>query len=158
MFTIADIYNIAIQVEKNGEKEYKKAALKTSLPKLKEVYTWMAKQEGLHANWFTRLMREKPDQSKSQQELNEMGREMLQTIIRESHFPVEEKELEEITDPVDAINFAILQEKETITLYQFLSSLVEDDDVKADLQEIVAEEEGHITILKQMRCDLGEDQ
>ncbi|MBM9519282.1 ferritin family protein [Desulforhopalus vacuolatus] len=158
MFTIADIYNIAIQVEKNGEKEYEKAAIKTSLPKLRELYTWMAQQEGLHANWFAQLMLEKPEQSKSQQELNTMGREMLQKIIRESHFPVEEKELEEITDPLDAVNFAILQEKETITLYQFIFSLVEDREVKTDLQKIVAEEEGHITILEKMRRDLGGDQ
>ncbi|MCK9174897.1 MAG: ferritin family protein [Desulforhopalus sp.] len=155
MFTIADIYNIAIQIEKNGEREYKKAALKSSLPELRELYTWMAEQEGLHADWFARIMLEKPEQSKSQQELNKMGREMLQKIIRESHFPVEEKELEEITDPIDAVNFAILQEKETIDLYQFISSLVEDNDVKADLQKIVIEEEGHITILDKMRHDIG---
>ncbi len=154
MFTIADIYNIAIQIERNGEREYKKAAEKTDDPELSRLYSWMSTEEKAHAEWFARMLREKPVESSSRRELDEMGREMLQKIISDSSFPVDEKELQEITDPLEAVDFARFQEQETIDLYEFLSSLIEDEEVRADLRLIIEEEQEHIRTLSRMRAGI----
>jgi rubrerythrin len=52
MFTIADIRHIAIQIEKNGEETYRKAASEATDPDIGQILGKMADDEKRHAQWF----------------------------------------------------------------------------------------------------------
>ncbi len=52
MFTIADIRNIAIQIELNGEKTYRKASEECTDPTMAKIFVKMAEDEKRHAKWF----------------------------------------------------------------------------------------------------------
>ena len=45
MFTVADIREIAVQIEKNGEAAYRAAAQLISDSAVSEIFTWMAEEE-----------------------------------------------------------------------------------------------------------------
>ena len=54
MFSAREIYHLAIQIEKNGEKFYRDALEKISNPFLKELIIWVADQELKHQRWFSK--------------------------------------------------------------------------------------------------------
>ncbi len=149
MFTIADIYNIAIQIERNGEAEYKQAALKTENSALKKLYLEMAEQEAEHAAWFTGLLENAPKKQIKEDDLGEFGAKMLQDIVKNAQFPVEGKGLDEIDDPREALQFSIALEEDTIAFYQFISDLLEDRKTQKELQQIIEEEKLHAQKLKE---------
>lgn len=148
MYTIADIYNMAIQIERNGEAEYKKAAEQTDSPEMKKLFTNLAKDEAEHAKWFTNLLKKTSSRNFNDTELNEISAKLLQDIIRDAKFPIEGKELDEIIDPAEALQFSIALEEDTIAFYQFLSDLVEDSDIRNDIQQIIEEEKTHAKKLR----------
>ncbi len=115
MYTIADIYNIAIQIERNGEAEYRQAAQQTTDAEMKKLYLDMARQEAEHAVWFTRLLEKTPDRQINEDELDELGAELLQNIIKEARFPIDGKGLDEIDNMQEALMFSIALEEDTIT-------------------------------------------
>ena len=94
MFTIGDIRNIAIQIEKNGEETYRKASKAAKDPKVAEVLAWMADEEKRHAKWFTNLRSNKP-LTPEQQEMEAVGRTLLQDMVKGNNFLIDENELTE---------------------------------------------------------------
>ncbi len=149
MFTIADIYTIAIQIERNGEQEYRQAAQQAEDMAMKKLYLEMAEQEAEHAAWFARLLKNAPQQNIEEEDLGEFGAKMLQDIVKNAQFPVEGKRLDEIENPQEAMQFSIALEEDTITFYQFISDLLEDKEAKKELQQIIAEERLHVEKLKE---------
>jgi len=55
LFTINEILDIAIRLEKNGEAVYRNAIDKISNPTLISLLEWMAAEESNHAKWFNDL-------------------------------------------------------------------------------------------------------
>ena len=93
MFTIGDIRNIAIQIERNGEKTYRTASKAVADPDIAEMLTWMANEEERHAKWFADLRSTKP-LTAEQLEMEAMGRTLLQDMIKGNSFLLDQKELE----------------------------------------------------------------
>ncbi len=60
MFTIGDIRNIAIQIERNGEETYREASKVAKDSDVVEMLVWMADEEQRHAKWFSDLRSAKP--------------------------------------------------------------------------------------------------
>ena len=55
MFSTAEIIDLAIRIEKNGEKTYRKAQEKVSDLSLASMLQWLADEEVEHAKWFVEL-------------------------------------------------------------------------------------------------------
>ena len=53
MFTLNEIYDLAIQIEKNGEDYYREAEKKVSETSLKDQFLRLADQEAKHKNQDT---------------------------------------------------------------------------------------------------------
>ena len=102
MFTIGDIRNIAVQIEENGEKTYRKAASLAATEQVAAIFEWMADEEQRHARWFARLRAKKVLTAK-QREIEDMGRMLLQDMIRGNTFLLDEKELKNAQDMQDAV-------------------------------------------------------
>ena len=76
MFTMDDIIDIAVKIEKNGEKVYHDALQKVSDPSLISLLQWLADEEVQHADWFFGL-KKKTLQISVSSEFEEMGKKIL---------------------------------------------------------------------------------
>ncbi|MDP3478343.1 MAG: ferritin family protein, partial [Desulfoprunum sp.] len=92
MFTMADIRDIAIQIERNGEESYRQAGQSVVDTKLAGIFRWLAEEERRHAEYFASLS---PDQplSPEQSEIEAMGRSLLQDMVRGKTFSLDQQSL-----------------------------------------------------------------
>jgi len=147
MFTIADIRNIAIQIEKNGEETYRNASKAAQNPEVAKALEWMAKEEGHHAKWFESITSDKP-LTAEQQELEAMGKTLLQDMMKGNNFLLDQKEIEGATDVEEVIAKSKTFEQETIIFYEFLIGFLDEEESIEQLKVIIQEEHNHIKKLK----------
>ena len=148
MFSIREIIDIAIKIEKNGESFYRDAMEKISNPELKPVLLFLADQEHEHAQWFEKL-KHKTKKTASEQRVAEISEAMLQSLIGDQKFSLDDAELSELDTVQSLLELAIEVEKDTIVFYQMLQAFIEDSDTLDGLNEIIAEENRHIELLKE---------
>jgi rubrerythrin len=150
MFSIREIIDIAIKIEKNGESFYRDAMEKISDPALKPVLLFLADQEHEHAQWFERL-KDKTKTAEGNQKVAEIGEAMLQNLIGDQTFSLDEANLSELDTVESLIELAIELEEDTILFYQMLQAFIEDSATLAGLNEIIAEENRHIEMLREYK-------
>ncbi|MGD9876096.1 ferritin-like domain-containing protein [Desulfococcus sp.] len=143
MFLINEILDMAIQFEKNGEKIYREAADKVSDPMLSALLAWMADEESHHATYFSRLKQKHPD-SGNHSFSRELSREMLDEILGDRGFSLEDVDFSNIADQNDMIRTFIEFEKDTILFYEMLTPFIEDPAAKRMLETIINEENRHV--------------
>ncbi len=156
MFTVGDIRNIAIQIEKNGEETYRNASKAANDPKVAEILAWMAEEEKQHANWFTNLRSSKPLTSE-QQEIEAVGRTLLQDMIKGNNFLIDENELQKAKSVKEVLAQARTFELDTILFYEFLIGFLDDEEVEQQLRDIIEEERNHIEQLQRLEEQQGCD-
>lgn len=146
MFSIREIIDIAIKIEKNGETYYREAVEKISNPSLKPVLLFLADQEHEHMEWFEKL-KAKMRTKEGNRKVAEISESMLQSLVGDQTFSLEDADLSEVDSVEKLIELAIELEKDTILFYQILQSFIEDSDTLKGLDEIIAEENRHIELL-----------
>ncbi|MCB2216054.1 ferritin family protein [Desulfofustis glycolicus] len=142
MFTIDDIREIAIQIEKNGEQAYRRAAAAADQPEIAALFTRMADDEREHAEWFSSI-RSNRHLSGDELELEQMGRRLLQEMVANQTFSLDQQELRQVRDVEDSLEQSRIFEEDTALFYEFLHSMIEDVEVKSHLEVIIAEERRH---------------
>ena len=147
MFTIKEIIDIAIKIEKNGEAVYRAAIEKISVPSLGPVLEWMADEEVDHAKWFSDL-KEKIE-THSDLFVQEIPRQMLKDIIGEQSFSLDEIDFSKIGRVEDLIDVFIEFEKDSILFYEMLESFIQSQETRSQLHQIIAEEKRHIEKLQE---------
>ncbi len=147
MFTVTDICNIAIQIEKNGEETYLNASKTADDDHISEILVWMAKEEAHHIKWFENF-RAEIEVSAEQQEIEEMGKSLLQDMVKGNGFLLEQSELENAENVASVISRSIELEQDTILFYEFLSGILEDKETIKQLEKIIEEERNHIKQLE----------
>ena len=153
MFTIADIRNIAIQIERNGEESYRKAAQSASDPELSAILARMADDEKRHAQWFEQI-NDNRNLSAEELEMEAVGRAILQEMVRDKTFSLDEGELGEVRSMQELLSTSRGFEKDTILFYEMLSGFIDDTETKRQLGKIIDEEKRHLEELEEM---LGSD-
>ena len=148
MFSIREIIDIAIKIEKNGENFYREAMEKISNPALKPVLLFLADQEHEHAQWFEKL-KDRTKTAAGEQKVAEIGEAMLQNLVGDQTFSLDDANLSELDSVKKLIEVAIELENDTIIFYQMFHSFIEDSDTLKGLDEIIAEESRHIEILRE---------
>lgn len=156
MFTIGDIRNIAIQIERNGEETYRRAAKAAKDPQVAEVLAWMAEEENRHATWFTKLKSSKP-LTAEQQEMESVGRSLLQEMVKGNTFLLDENELKNAKNVEEVIARSIVFELDTILFYEFLIGFLDDQETIEQLNRIIKEERNHIQQLEHLEAPASSD-
>lgn len=151
MFTVADIREIAIQIEKNGEDTYRKAAEIVKDSAVRDAFLWMANEEKRHAKFFSSFTSAEA-LTEEQRELEKMGRQLLQEMVADQTFSLEKEMLLNTSDFDEALAQAQMFESDTVTFYEFLINLVTDEEAKKQLEIIILEEKRHIEQLAEMRA------
>ncbi len=154
MFSVREILDLAIQVEKNGEQNYRDAMQKISNPSLRSMLEWLADQEGKHQSWFSER-KERLDTDGDDLEMEAMGSSILQGILGDQSFSLKEADLSKIDGVEALIQLAVEFEKDSILFYEMIGSFIEDTEISDKLNEIIAEENHHIELLEDFQDTEG---
>ena len=148
MFSIREIIDIAIKIEKNGENLYRGAIDRVSNKALKPVLLFLADQEHEHIKWFEKL-KARMKTADGNLKVVEISESMLQSLVGEQTFSLDDASLLELDSVESLIEMAVELEKDTIIFYQMLREFIEDSDTLKGLDEIIAEENRHIEVLRE---------
>ncbi len=149
MFTINDICNIAAQIERNGEEAYAKASRGISDPELSLLFQQMAEEEGKHATWFG-SQKMNTSISPEEKEIESMGRNLLQDMVKDQTFSLETMDLIKSEDSEVVLEQLIGFEHDTILFYEFLENIIDEEKTKKHLLAIIEEERTHIKFIEEM--------
>jgi len=86
MFSLAEVYELGIRIERNGEKFYRDALKQAWSKPLADMLNRLAEEEVKHVDFFVKRM----DGLKQKREnpfLDEMGTSMLKDILETRPFP-----------------------------------------------------------------------
>jgi len=152
MFSIREIVDMAIQLEKNAETFYREALARVSTPTLKPILVCLADEEREHAEWFERLKRVL-EEAKTGGEGGEISGAALRGLVGDQKFSLADVDLSKIESAEELIELAVEHEKDTILFYQMLQSFIESPKTTKELDEIIAQEDQHIKLLQE--CEIA---
>ena len=150
MFTIKEILDLAVRLERNGEAAYRNAATKMSNPALVNLLEWMANEEVRHAKWFTELKKNLKKTS-SNPVVEEMSRELFNQLLDQQNFSLNDVNFAQVEQINDLITIFIEFEKDTVLFYEMLQPFIEDKNTLQQLENIIAEENCHIRELRKLK-------
>ena len=146
LFQAADIVELAMQVEKSGETFYRAVAGKVQSTASRELFKYLAGQEVIHYQVFSKLSQTVQDNPFMTDEEWALYMDYLNGTVQSAFFEGPDKALalaETVTDERQAINMAIGFEKETLLFFYDLRDRIPDKD-RPFVEKIVDEEKSHI--------------
>jgi rubrerythrin len=147
MFTSSEIIDLAVRIETNGQKAYRKAQEQVTDPALASMLGWLADEEAEHEKWFPGL-KENLEITQEDPELEEMGKAVLQGVLGDHTFSIEEADFSRLEDLDSLLTLSVEFEKDTILFYEMLSAFVEDEPTLIHLNRIIEEENRHVRLLQ----------
>jgi rubrerythrin len=148
MFTLREIIDLAIRIEKNGENIYRKAQEEVSNPSLASMLQWLAEEEVEHEKWFARL-KETVGTTGEDPKLEEMGKAILQGVLGDQAFSIKDADFSKTEDISSLLELSVEFEKDTILFYQMLSAFIDDEETLKQLDIIIEEENRHVQVLEE---------
>ena len=149
MFTAQDILDIAIRLEKNGEKTYRDARQHTPDDELNALLDWIAQEEHDHARWFTEL-KNRLTQGEDHHLMAELSRALVEDVVKGQAFSLQEVDFEAIDTPDKMIRTFIGFEDDTIAFYEVLKTLIDDTAIADQLERIIDEEKKHMATFREL--------
>lgn len=150
MFTLRDVLDMAVQIERNGASVYREALARATDPELAEMLAWMADEEDRHARTFADMREQLPARGDNIL-LDELGKLMLEGIVGNRSFSLEDVDFSRIEAVNDLLSIMITFEQDTVAFYGLFRSFLADAGEQAYLDGVIADEEAHIRKLKQCR-------
>lgn len=153
MFTMDDLFEIAIKMEKNGEAVYMDAIEKVTDTELAVTLAWMAEEEASHGRWFADK-KNRLSLGINEANLKEMVPRVLQDMMGEKTLSLGEVNFSEVTTVSQLLDIFIGFEKDTIQFYELLEIFIEEETVLDGLKKIILEEKKHIETLRSRMASL----
>ena len=150
MFSLHEIYDLGIRIEKNGELFYRKAIKEFPNEGLKSLLTRLADDEVRHQEFFTRKKEALKD-TPEDPEMEETASAILQNILGDQTFSLKETNPSDLKSEEELLNLAIEFEKDTVIFYEMLTPLLTGSQALSGLEEIVQEEKRHIEMLQALQ-------
>lgn len=150
-FNAAEVYEMGEEIERNGDRFYRKALDFTNNPELRDMLTCLADQERDHIALFRELREKLPPAASSASPLDDDDVSLyLQSLADSKVFKTSEdvdrvlgqaKTIEEILD------LALRFEKDSILFFQWARDLTREDWGKEKIDALIEEEKKHIVQL-----------
>ena len=152
-----DILNIAIRIEDDGEKFYRRAAGMAEDDETKEMFRFLADEEKDHQDFFRELEQEITDDSKADYPEEYMA--YISAYVDNVIFPADqpEDEAEKIQTVYEAINYSIRKELESVLFYHEIKPIV----VKKHhdtIDRIIEEEREHFVKFVELKRERKENE
>jgi rubrerythrin len=145
-FSADDIFEMAVQMERNGAKFYRTAAENVADISAKELLIGLAVMEDEHEKTFASLRADLSEKEKAATVFDPEGESTLYLRALADTRVFFEKEID-ISSMKDILKAAVEAEKDAIVFYLGMKDLVPDKLGKDKLDIIIKEEMGHIRIL-----------
>jgi rubrerythrin len=147
VFEIGEILDLAIRLEKNGEATYRQAISIASDEELKAALEWMAQEEANHGQWFLKLKTALENGGKNPF-MAEMSRELFDDLVGSQSFSLKEVDFAAVETLDELVAIFIEFEQDTVLFYEMIAPFVDDGPTRTQLQAIIAEENRHISRLR----------
>ena len=147
MFSAEDVIAMAVQIEKNAEEVFRRAAKETSNSSLSQFLEWLADEEAKHATKFTEL---KPGAKATadDREMEALGRQLLKGILGDQTFSLKDVDFSRMDEVQVLLEAAIDFENDTVLFYEMLRSFVQEKEDLEHLDRIILEENNHVRLLQ----------
>jgi len=146
-----DIFDIAIQIEKNGRDFYLRALERLGEEGLKECFSRLADMERAHADTFVELKALCAERGQPAGGPEDSAVSYLKAFARGHVFDPEEDAgatLAELRTPEDVLKRAIVAEKDSIALYTGIKAFIADEQCGLEkIERVIAEEMNHVAEL-----------
>ncbi len=151
-FNADEIFAMAVEIEQNGAKFYRKAAENAETNDIKGMLLGMAAMEDGHENSFKAMREELTDADKEQITFDPEGEaELYLQDMADSHGTEGKKSIDMLLTGKETVKeileTAVNAEKDSIVFYLSMKKLVPSQAGKDKVDDIIAEEIGHITLL-----------
>ncbi len=151
LFNASEIFEFALKIEENGEIFYRKYAEKCEDQSLKSMFNFLADEEVRHKNTFQRLLsnieKYEPFESYPDEYFLYLSAFVENTIFNQEKLS---EEIEKIKDNIDAVDFAIRRELDSINYYNEIKLLVPKEE-RESIEHIIKEEKDHFLKLSQLK-------
>ena len=147
MFSLAEVYDLGIRIERNGENFYRDALKQAWSKPIADMLKRLAEEEVKHVDFFVKRM----DALKQKREnpfLDEMGTSMLKDILGNQTFSLRDRGVSKLRSVEELVALAIEFEKDTILFYEMIGSFMTDEEARRELKEIIEEEEQHVRLFE----------
>jgi len=152
MFSASEILDLAIKIEENGERFYRRAMQKFPDQALQEMLFWFAEQEARHREFFVKL-KSALKEGRADPWVEQLSGAMLQGAVGDQLFSMEEVNLDVIKDVRALIATALDLERDTVVFYEIIASFVTDPAALRQLKAIINEEHKHIELFTERQKD-----
>jgi rubrerythrin len=152
VFNADEIFNIAVQIEKNGAAFYKKAASGAKSAAIKDKLLSLADMEIDHEATFEGMRKQlkDSDKAKTAYDPNEETQLYLNAFAKGHVFNIDAEPAKELTGnetPREILQKAIGLEKDSIVFYLGIKDMVPPNLGKDKIDGIIAQEMGHVRLL-----------
>jgi len=147
LFSIIEIIDLAVQIERNGEKLLRAAQAEISDARLVSLLQWIENEERQHVEWFSQL-RPIVKASSDMGHLEKMGKDLLKEMLGDQSFSLGDTEFSKLESIEGLISVMVEFERDTVLFYQLIRSAVTDEETLALLDRIISEENRHAKRLK----------
>jgi rubrerythrin len=158
-FNADEIFQMGVQIETNGQKFYETVAKSTLDPSARKIFSDLARWESEHIELFKKLRKRLPAAA-TQEDLFDPNQELHLYLkaTADSHVFIRNKDIPELAakckTPVEALDFAVVFEKDSVVFYTTMKKLVPEHLGKGEIDTLIDEEISHIYILTQKKKDL----
>ncbi len=149
MFTLNDLIDIAVKMEKNGEALYLASRQKTQSPQLKSLLQWMANEEAEHGTWFADKKGTWTSDT-SETDLETMLPDVIKEMMGDKTLSLDEVDFSQIRSTASLLETFVTFERDTILFYEFLQAFIQDAAALEGLKKIIEQEKKHVAELKDM--------
>ncbi|MGO8942894.1 MAG: ferritin family protein [Syntrophobacteraceae bacterium] len=147
MFTFSELFDLAIQVEVNGERFYRYAMNTVEGESLKNLLGWLADQELLHERAFKEIKERIVHGTKPVPSFASLTQQALRRAMGRHAFSLDELQIDSIRDEKEILEAAVVFEEDTIMFFAFIAPFVSDPGASSTLEKIKTEEVNHKQLL-----------
>ena len=152
MFSVPEILDLAIQLEKNGESVYRNAVDEVTEPDLVSLLLWMADEEVRHRRWFSEVKKNFETHSINPF-MEEMSRQVFSGMLGDKSFSHRNVDFSKVERLDELVDIFIEFEEDTVLFYETLIPFIEDNDTLEHLKKIIDEENNHVKKLHDFLYD-----
>lgn len=157
MFSAAEVYDLAILTEQNGRAFYEAASAAATAPRVAKLLGQLAEAEHNHETTFRTMKQESPGHPPRETYEGETT-EYMQALLLSRVLPDLEagkRAVANMKQDVDALDFALGFEKDTILFLYEMREIVSDAE-KPRIDLLLGQEKSHVQLLTQLKRDLGQ--
>lgn len=146
VFNANEVFNIGVQIEKNGKEFYLEAQKRTNDPFLKKMFAQLAAWEGNHVELFEQLRANLPTNANSQIEYDpdNMIHLYLKSVADNKLYVSQDYAIDSCKTQLEILKKALNFERESVVLYSSMKELVPQNLGKDEIDKLVIEELKHV--------------